>query len=115
MPVSMRNKIIAIAAHEVRHRMQYRFPHLRQFNAWTRHRAPDAFFRVITKYVYLLHVAERRICRKEGESERCIRSKTNPLEFDAKVIETAFIHRLDKLEDPADMIELMYAQALPRP
>lgn len=78
-----------VAAHEVRHRIQFRRPDaVRMFTSRTWRKVRDPLLENISRFVHYWFKYQRRDMRKDGASEEIIAKMTNRLEFDAAVIET---------------------------
>ena len=85
-PYSSKDEVlIRIAAHEVRHRLQYHST--KKFYRSHIHSVKHPFLREAIRWVGLLFKEDAKIYREKGKSQKFICHRINPLEFDARVIE----------------------------
>ena len=97
--LSLRNKIVVVAAHEVRHRMQFCLGRkIKPFNPWTYRFARSKLLRQIGKFVHLLMKHQRVCMRRDRVKASHIRKCTNSIEFDSNVIELLAIQRLRQIK-----------------
>jgi len=84
--------LTSVAIHEVRHRLQdHKFPIIDPEEARS---CNDSLLRSIGEYVGLLFEEERKQYYGEKRSAEYIEHKTNPLEFDARVVEIMTLIKL---------------------
>lgn len=94
LPVSLTVFLVAIACHEVRHRMQ--FHHRIRYYAWRLLKMePDDMLKLSARWVRcLFDVLRDDSKRASPEKQRRVKRETNSMEFDAMTIETAVINTL---------------------
>ena len=93
---------LAIAAHEVRHRVQHDRK-VRRFSPESAKLVKNKILQSIIKFQEMVFKEDEKIYRRDKKPERFIKDRLGPKEFDAKVIERLISNRLyeiSKRENP---------------
>lgn len=105
---SIENSLICIAAHEVRHRLQFKndFPLFSMGNSENINEVP-----ILSEYAYYceecLFPEIEKSLRKKGKPEEYIRSRTDKLELDANIIEYTVASKIHRGADIDEIIEII--------
>ena len=102
--------LMALAAHEVRHRLQFNSS-IRRFSPEAANSVDDRFLRDVIRLVGLEFNRKRQILNERGATKEYIEHVLDPLEFDAEVIEKTVAHKVHEKAPLDEIISTIQMQS----
>lgn len=101
---------MAVAAHEVRHRVQLNFS-IKRFSPEVASSVDDQFLQDVIKLVESEFNWKRQILINKGKTKKYIEDTLGPMEFDAEVIEKVVAYKVHKKAPLDEIISTIQMQA----
>ncbi len=109
MKPSLEERIISIAAREVRHRMQSH-KLIRPFSPKVLNQERNPLLKLLLKFAINFYRRRRDQMKKEGKSPGQIRKRVNRKEFDATIIEELILHKIRECPSPHEIANFLWAE-----
>lgn len=110
-PKSVQDRILAIAAHEVRHRLQGSGVGLRQFSPDLEAAPHDPWLRGLWEFERVQHWLHVQRGRRVWNDPHLIASSASNEEFDARMIERIILERSSVCATERELVNLVFTEA----